>query len=229
MPATRWPMMLGAKSSVSDEAIASSRLFFAYELQIRLHRKAGTGQQRAPGFHQRAVQAQRVGQMQPARDAAIGGAVAVVIDDALAPDPPQRRVFHARQDRGVLQWNAALVFEAVQGPGLHLPTIELAVMQQRMEWMLVVIQTRTDGTQVCFQLIGAEQRTHRAISRPSWATSQPLARAVANSGDWVLSTGLVVLRWMKIFARHVQRRECGDRSLRAVDAHMAHALAGFSG
>ena len=41
-------------------------------------------------------------------------------DTVAVPGAAQRRILHARQQRGVLQGDARLVIEAVQDPGLHL-------------------------------------------------------------------------------------------------------------
>ena len=174
-------MMLGANNSVRGDRFQQA--LFAHEVQIGLHREARARQQGTARFDQLAWQAQRVGEVQPTRDAAVAGAVAIVVENALAPDAAQCGVFHPRQDRRIFQRNAALVFKTVQCPGLHLAAIELAVVQQCMERMLVVIQARADRAQIRLQLVGREQGSHREISRPSCATSQPAARTVACSGE----------------------------------------------
>jgi hypothetical protein len=46
--------------------------------------------------------------------------VTIVIDDALAPDAPQRGVGHARQDDRILDGDDRLIIIAIQRPGLQL-------------------------------------------------------------------------------------------------------------
>lgn len=74
-------------------------------------------------------------------------ALPFVVDDALTPDPAQRRVVHSRKNRRVLRRDAALVFVAVERLGLDLAAIQASVVQQRVERVLAVGQARIDCTQ----------------------------------------------------------------------------------
>ncbi len=73
--------------------------------------------------------------------------MAVVIFDPVAPFQPRGAVAEARDHHRVLDRDGALVIVAVERPGLHLPLVELAAVQQPMERMQVVIARRADVAQ----------------------------------------------------------------------------------
>jgi hypothetical protein len=66
------------------------------------------------------VDAERVSEPQPRLDPARTGGRAVVIDDPLDPQAPDRDLRAVREDRRVLDGDAALVVEAVGDPTLKL-------------------------------------------------------------------------------------------------------------
>jgi hypothetical protein len=68
-----------------------------------------------------------------------------VIDDAFAPSTPEARIFGSREDGCVFDRDSALVVVAIQGPGLKLAAGELALVHQKMKWMLVVITRFADA------------------------------------------------------------------------------------
>ncbi len=71
--------MLGANSSVSEEAMASSGCLVAAEMHVSLHRKSCRGQDAFGRFHIGVVEPEALGQLQPALDTAFGADIAVVI------------------------------------------------------------------------------------------------------------------------------------------------------
>ena len=91
-----------------------------------------------------AVEAEAVGQHQPALDAAFLLAVAVVIEHAMHPFAAQLAVVEAADEGGVLARHRRLVAVAVERPGLHLRLLELAAVQHVMERMLVVVALGAD-------------------------------------------------------------------------------------
>ena len=86
-------------------------------------------------------------EVQPFFDAAGFGAVAVVIEDALAPGEAEGGIFGAREDCGVFNGDAALVVVAVERPGLELAAGEFAFVHQEMEGMFVVVALFADGVE----------------------------------------------------------------------------------
>jgi hypothetical protein len=77
-----------------------------------------------------------------------------VIDDPLAPDPPQFRIGHPRQDDRILDRDRRLVAIAVEGPGPELILAERALVHHQMKWMPVVITLGADGLQPRLEFIG---------------------------------------------------------------------------
>ena len=77
--------------------------------------------------------------LQPFFNTARLGAVAVMIEDALAPGDTKRRIFAAREDGRVLNRNTALIVVAIERPGLQLAAGEFSIVHQQMKWVLVVI------------------------------------------------------------------------------------------
>src|SRR3546814_18601394 len=99
-------------------------------MHIGLHREARRRQDAGAGDHIGALEADALGQHQPALDAALVASLslgpAVVVLDALAPLAAQRQVIPSRQDGGTLQRAVARVAVAVTHPALPLPVARLA-------------------------------------------------------------------------------------------------------
>ena len=74
---------------------------------------------------------------------------------AVDPLPPKFAILAARDQRRILSRNCRLIDEAVERPGLHLALAELAVVQQVVERVQIVIALRTDGAQRAFQAFRA--------------------------------------------------------------------------
>src|SRR6185369_10531625 len=169
-----------------------------HESDIGIHGEAGAGEETLARGDIVAVEAQGIGQDEPTLDAAFPGLVAVMIDDALAPDAPQLRIVHPGHERGILHRDTALVIEAVQRPGLDLGALELAAVEKAMEGMAVVISRRTHRAQPRLQLLRRQQLAHSSISMPSWATSQPALSSAWRSGESASSAVLLLFTWMKM-------------------------------
>src|ERR1039457_2307384 len=86
--------------------------------------------------------------LQPFLDSAGARAVAIMIDDALAPREAKRRIVGAREDRCVLDGNAALIGIAVQRPGLQLAAREFSFVHQQVERMLMVVALLANGAEL---------------------------------------------------------------------------------
>ena len=65
--------------------------FLAHEMHVGFDREARAGQQPCERGDVVAVEAEPVGELEPARDAAVAGGLAVMIDEAAAPFPAQMR------------------------------------------------------------------------------------------------------------------------------------------
>src|ERR1700712_4332265 len=76
-----------------------------------------------------AIQSQAVRQDQPPGDAASAWLMTIMILEPAAPRAAQIRVWQACNEAGVLGRDPALVIVAIEGPGLHLSPVQLAVMQ----------------------------------------------------------------------------------------------------
>src|SRR5690242_13208758 len=100
----------------------------AYEVHIGLDREARGRKDTAVRGDIASLEPEAIGERQPPDDATIIVAFAVVIDDALAPDTPQLRIAHPRQDGSVFHRDHALIIVAIERPGLDLSAIELAGM-----------------------------------------------------------------------------------------------------
>jgi hypothetical protein len=81
-------------------------------VHIGLDRESRSGEDRARRADEAAIEAKRMGEAQPFGDAALALALAVVVEDALAPGAAERRVLRAGEDRRVLQADARLVIVA---------------------------------------------------------------------------------------------------------------------
>src|SRR5580698_901198 len=134
-----------------------------------------------------------------------------MIGDPMHPLAAQVAIFAARNEGRVLARDGGLIDEAVQRPGLHLPLVELAVMQKAVERMQVVVAHGTDRSKRRLERIGSHRfggsmDVHEAISIPSNAISQPAAFTFASSGDPSMSIGFELLMWMRM------RRTCAWRA-----------------
>src|SRR5215469_11940701 len=108
-------------------------------------------------------------------------AVAIMIDDALAPRAAKCRLHAPRKDDRVLDRNDALVVIAVERPGLQLAPRQFAFVHQLVKWVAMMVSLRTDRAQARFELRRRQKRlfldsSHRVNSIPSLATSQPASR-----------------------------------------------------
>ena len=99
------------------------------EAHVGFDGEDGGGQGAPPRHHVLAVEAEAVGQHEPALDAAGVLAKAVVLEHAVDPVAPQLAVEDARDERGILARHGGLVAVAVERPRLHLPLVELAAVQ----------------------------------------------------------------------------------------------------
>src|SRR3954447_9082308 len=166
-------------------------------MHIAVDGKARGRQQTLERSHVAAVEAEAVGERQPAGDAAIIFRPAIVIDQARAPFAPYGGIIAARDQTGVLHRDHRLVIVAIERPGLHLAFGQLAAMQQPMKWMQVMIAPGADVAQRGLELL--RRHDHSAISIPSSATSHPFAAMRRRSGEPSTRIGLVLLMWIKIF------------------------------
>src|SRR5882762_1223302 len=82
---------------------------------------------------------------QPLLNAAGLGAVAVMIEDALAPGETEQGVFAAREDGRVLDGDAALVVVTIESPRLELAAREPAFVHEQVKGMLVMVALFSDG------------------------------------------------------------------------------------
>ena len=127
------------------------------EAHIGFDREFRRGQGAAARGHVVAREAERVGQHQPALDAAGFFAEAVVIVDAVNPFAAQFAIVHAAHEGGVLARHRLLIAVAVERPGGDLSLLQLAAVQQLMELVLVVIALGADGADRGFEF-GARKR-----------------------------------------------------------------------
>src|SRR5262249_28706391 len=166
--------------------------FAAAKAQNSLAPKAGRRQQARERDAVGAAGPAPVGELEPARDAAVAFALAVVVDEAAAPFPPQRGVVATRDQARILHRNHRLVVVAIERPGLNLAFGAFAAVQQRVEGVQPVIALRADRAQLRLELL-RRQRLHSTISIPSSATSQPLRSTSTCSGDPSIRIGFVLL------------------------------------
>src|SRR6185312_13834872 len=136
------------------------------------------------------IEAEPIGQLEPARDAAIVRPLAVMIDQPRTPFAADRAVVTARNQARVLDRDHRLIIVAVERPGLDLALGALPAVQQFVERMQAVIAARADVAQRSFQFVGG-QELHSAISMPSKATSHPADSTRRRSGAPSTRIGLV--------------------------------------
>src|SRR5580704_13323016 len=171
--------------------------FLADEMHIGFDGEFRRRQQAAQRHDVIAVEAEPVGEFQPARNAAFALALAVVIGKAAPPFAARRLVVAARDQARVLDRDHGLVIVAVERPGLDLALAAFAAVQELVERMQPVITPRADVAQRRFQLLRCHQ-LHSTISRPSSAISQPAATTRSRSGEPSIRIGLVLLMCTKM-------------------------------
>src|SRR6185503_2943686 len=133
--------------------------------------------------------------------------------DAVPPFDPCGGVAETGAHHRVLARDRAPVEIAVQRPGLHLPLVELAAMQQPVERMQIVIARCTDVAQHRFEVIGVVERDaladrqgghlrshiplghdiHSVISVPSAGICQPACSTAFRSSEPASRAGLELL------------------------------------
>src|SRR3954469_16764242 len=97
-----------------------------------------------------ALEPETVGELEPARDAAVAFLLAVMIVQARAPFAAYRAVLAARDQAGVLDRDHRLIIVAIERPGLHLAPGALAAVQQGVERMQAMITPGADVAQSGF-------------------------------------------------------------------------------
>src|SRR5262245_23202824 len=129
--------------------------------------------------------------------------------DAMPPFHADGAIAEARDHDRVLQRDRALIVVAVQRPGLHLALVELAAVQQPVEWMQAVIARRADLAQRRFQILwrveldaladgegghsSCGRHVHSEISVPSAGICQPARSRVLRSSEPFSHAGLELL------------------------------------
>src|SRR6266446_872461 len=174
---------------------------FGDEMHIGFDRKARCRKQALKRRDVVAVKSKTVGELEPARNAAFAGRIAVVVDEAAAPLAPHVAVKAARDQARILHRDHRLVVVAVERPRLDLALGAFAAMEQMMERVQAVVAPRPDVTQLGFQLVRSEQCRHNSILIPSSATSKPAASTARRCGEPSIRIGLVLLMWIKIRRR----------------------------
>ncbi len=161
-------------------------------MHIGIDGKARRRQQPAQRGDVVALEAQSLGELQPARDAAFALAGAVVIDEAAAPFAARGLVLAARDQARILDRDHRLIIVAVERPGLHLALAAGAAVQELVKRVQAVIAPRADVAQARLQFVGA-QKFHSTISIPSSATSKPAASTFRRAAEPSIRIGLVLL------------------------------------
>src|SRR5262249_51826627 len=166
-----------------------------YEAHIGLDRKPRPRKNAAGRDDVVARKPEPVGELEPARNAAVALLRAVMVDQAAAPFAPHRRVLAARDQARVLDRDHCLVIVTVERPRLDLPLGALAAVQHAVEGMQPMIPARADVAQSRLELVGGQQG-HSTTSMPSSAISHPAASTCARSAEPATRIGLVLLMWM---------------------------------
>ena len=113
------------------------------------------GRQEQPGRDDvGAGQAKSVREPEPAGDAAVIRALAVMVDEAAAPFAADVAILATADQAGILQRNAGLIVIAVERLCLHLAFGALAGMKPVMERMQAVIAPGADVAQRGLECIG---------------------------------------------------------------------------
>ena len=139
------------------DATASTQRLLAHEMDIGLDREFRRRQRAFLAHDVVAVEPEAVGQDQPALDAALVLAVAVVVGDAVEPFAAELPVVAAAHEGSVLARDRRLIDVAVQRPRLHLPLVQLAAVQEVVERVQVVVALGPDRAQRGFEPFGAQR------------------------------------------------------------------------
>ncbi len=168
----------------------------AGEMHIGVDCKSRCRQQAAFRDDIIAIEPKPAGQAEPALDAALILAIAVVIDQPASPIASQVRIAATRDQVGVLDGDHRLIVVAVERPGLDLTLGAPTAMQKMMERMQAVVAAAPDVPQSRLKFVFGQRTRHSATSSPSSAISQPLLITCACSGDPSTRMGLVLLMWI---------------------------------
>src|SRR6266849_1851208 len=174
---------------------------FGDEMHIGFDRKARCRKQALERCDVVALESKTVGELEPARNAAFAGCIAVVVDKAATPLAPYVPIKAARDQARVLHRDHGLVVVAVERPGLDLTLGAFAAMEQMMERMQAVVAPRPDVTQLGFQLFRGQQCRHNSILIPSSATSKTAASTARRWDEPSIRIGLVLLIWIRMRRR----------------------------
>src|SRR5580658_2182612 len=96
-----------------------------------------------------------------------------MIQDALSPCEAKTWIFTARENRGVLNGDAALIVIAIQSPSLKLAARELSFMHQRMKWMFMMVALFPNGMKTGDERGFRKQGRIDGLSLPHIASSIP--------------------------------------------------------
>src|SRR5438477_12954942 len=91
-----------------------------------------------------AVEPEPVGQLEPARDAAIAFALAIMVHQTAPPLPAQGGLVAARDQARILHRDHRLVIVSVERPGLDLALRALTAVEQQMKRVQAVIAAGAD-------------------------------------------------------------------------------------
>ena len=129
----------------------------AHEMDVGLDREFRRRQRAFLAHHVVAVEAETVGEDEPALDAALVLAEAVVVGDAMEPFAAEVAVVAAAHEGSVLQRDRRLIAVAVQRPRLHLPLVQLAAVQETVERVQIVVALGPDRAQRRLEPFGAQR------------------------------------------------------------------------
>src|SRR6266700_2982725 len=144
------------------------------EIHIGLHGKARSRKNAVAAPSDVARKPGGFDELQPLFDAAGFCAVAIVIEDALAPGEAERRVFAAGEDRSIFNRDPALVEVTIQRPRLKLAARQLALMHQQMKRMLVVIACFANRVKAVSKFRFGEKRLFNGVG--CWSGHDPKVR-----------------------------------------------------
>src|SRR5579872_717178 len=143
-----------------------------------------------------------------------------MVFDPVPPFLADAAVAETRDHDRVFDWNRALVIIAVERPGLYLPLVELAAVQQAVKRVQAVVTRRADDAKGGFQFIGVLQHgftaerirahafqlhaicrweAHSVISVPSAGMCQPARSTVLRSVESCSQAGFELLICKNIF------------------------------
>src|SRR5258708_3666562 len=134
-----------------------------YEIDVGLYGETCGGKNAVTEQRLFTREARSRNEPQPLFNAAGLHAIAVMVEDALAPGEPKCGIFAAREDGRIFDGDAALIVVPIQGPCLELAARELAVMHQQMKRMFVVIALFADGVKAGNERGFREQRLFEVV------------------------------------------------------------------